>query len=177
MIKKIFFIALIASCLMCVSHKTTATDYKEGDLVFQTSHSAQSKYIALATKSLYTHCGIIINKNNNWYVLEASNVVKITPLEEWKNRGSNFKLKRVVKTPVKIKYKKYLGIKYDTAFKFNNGKYYCSELVYEIYKKQLGITLCEPKKVSTYFILPLKNIMKKRNIDKDQLVVAPCDLL
>ena len=35
------------------------TKIKDGDLIFQTSLSQQSKAIQLATKSKYSHCGII----------------------------------------------------------------------------------------------------------------------
>lgn len=84
---------------------------------------------------------------------------------------------RVLKKPVKIKYEKYLGKPYDLAFKFNNGKWYCSELVYDIYKSQLGIELCQPRKISSYKIDGLEHVLKKRGMNRDQLVVAPCDLL
>ena len=45
-----------------------------------------------------------------------------------------YKRRRVLNKPVKIKYAKYLGKRYDLAFKFNNDKCYCSELIYDIYK-------------------------------------------
>ena len=68
------------------------------------------------------------------------------------------------------------------AFKFDNDKFYCSELIYDIYKNQLGIELCKPKKVSDYLILGLSNlpqlekVMEKREITKEQYVVAPVDI-
>jgi len=87
--------------------------------------------------------------------------------------------RRVFKSKdIKIRYKKYLGKSYDLQFKFNNGKYYCSELVYEIYKEQLDTVLCTPKKVKEYYLPDkVKRAMKRRNISEEQLVVAPCDLL
>lgn len=124
--------------------------YKEGDIVFQISTSRQSPLIQYATLSPWSHCGIVIEKNNQLYVLEASNKVKLTPIKEWTKRGRFHKVKRVriIKQPIKVHYKQYLGIPYDLAFKFNNGKYYCSELVWEIYKDQFGIELCKPRKIS-----------------------------
>lgn len=152
---------------------------KEGDIVFQISKSKQSPLIQLATMSPWSHCGIIVYKNGKPYVLEASNVVKLTDLNTWinKGRGSTWRTKRVINDCPKIRYKKYLGQPYDLAFKFNNGKMYCSELVYTIYKEQLDIELCKPRKVSSYHIFGLNKILKKRHINCDQLVVAPSDLL
>lgn len=43
---------------------------REGDLIFQTSLSAQSKAVQLATKSKYSHCGIIFKDKNGYYILE-----------------------------------------------------------------------------------------------------------
>lgn len=153
--------------------------WQEGDIIFQMSKSKQSPFITWATKSLYTHCGIIVKKNNQYYVLEASNVVKLTPINDWCNRGrfGMCKTRSVLNRPVKINYKKYLGKKYDLEFSFDNDKYYCSELVYQIYKEQLDTILCKPKKVSDYNLIGLRKTMKKRHINKKQLVVAPCDLL
>lgn len=154
-------------------------NFKEGDIVFQMSKSKQSPLVQYATLSPWSHCGIVIEKGDKLYVLEASNVVKLTPLDEWKKKGrlGIIKSKRVCKEPVKIRYKKYLGIPYDLQFKFNNGKYYCSELVYEIYRDQLGIELCKPKEIKRYNTLGIKKKMNQRGISSKQLAVAPCDLI
>ena len=75
-----------------------------------------------------------------------------------------------------------MGKPYDLAFKFDNDKFYCSELIYVIYKEQLGIELCELKQVGDYLIpgiaqLPqLVKVMKKRGITKEQYAVAPVDV-
>ena len=157
----------------------SSQNFKEGDIIFQTSQSKQAPLIAKATGSDITHCGIIIEKNNQFYVLETLGTIKLTPVEKFIKRGlfHRYKVKHL-KTPknIKIKYKKYLGIPYDLAFKFNNGKYYCSELIYDIYKTQLGIELCKPKKLKSYNLTGLKKIAAKRGMNMNQLVVAPSDL-
>jgi hypothetical protein len=53
---------------------------KNGDIIFQTSLSQQSKAIQLATNSKYSHCGIIYKDNGQFYVYEAVQPVKITCL-------------------------------------------------------------------------------------------------
>lgn len=155
-----------------------ASALKEGDIIFQTSKSSQSKYIIMATRSQWSHCGIIIEKPDGLYVLEAISTVSLTPYQQWVERGKGKRVgvRRYTDEPVKIKYGKYLGKPYDFAFKFGNSKWYCSELVYDIYKRQLGVELCEPRPVSNYVISGLDKILTKRGIDNNQLVVAPSDL-
>ncbi len=152
---------------------------KEGDIVFQYSNSSQSNLILWATGSRFTHCGIVVYEGIKAYVLEASNVVKLTPFNKWvdKSRFSQWEIRRVVNRDIKIDYKKYLGKKYDLAFSFDNDKYYCSELVYDIYLNQFGIRLAEPRKVKEYNTLFISEQMKKRGISEEQYVVAPSDLL
>lgn len=159
-------------------------EVKEGDVIFQTSQSQQSPLIQLATRSSISHCGIIIMKNGEPYVLETLKTLTTTPLEEFiaRGKGGKYWLKRSNLENIKIEYEHYLGKPYDLAFKFNNDKFYCSELIYDIYKEQLDIELCKPKKVSDYFILSIdkipqmEQVMKKRGISKEQYVVAPVDI-
>jgi len=175
MMRKILFLML-----MILPMAMFGSNLKEGDVVFQISKSKQSPLVQLATLSPWSHCGIIIEKKGGLYVLEASNVVKLTPWKQWKRRGRGgiVKIMRCKsKDKIKINYKSYLGKSYDLAFKFDNNKYYCSELVYEIYKHQLNIELCTPRKVRDYNIRLLKKKMKQRNINLNQLVVAPSDII
>ena len=159
-------------------------EVKEGDVIFQTSQSQQSPLIQIATRSRISHCGIIVMKNGKPYVLETLKTLVVTPLDKFIARGEGGKywLKRSKKENVKIEYGSYLGKPYDLAFKFDNGKFYCSELIYDIYKNQLGIELCKPKKISDYFILgtdklpQIEKAMKKRGITKEQYAVAPIDI-
>lgn len=178
--KKILIIGilLIAVTSWCYSQSGNHSQLKEGDIVFQISNSKQSPLIAAATASQWTHCGIIVMKNGKPYVLEASKTVRLTPWDEWKNRGRGgiTAMKRHTEKNIKISYQKYLGKSYDLDFKFDNGKWYCSELVYDIYLKQLGIKLCEPRPVSDYYLIGMDKTMKRRGISKNQLAVAPVDL-
>lgn len=181
---KIFLIAVallsVAGSILCLSlSRMNDIELKEGDLLFQISKSAQSPLIALATGSVYTHCGILVEKQGEWYVLEATGPVKLTPLQQWCDKG-RFKhviSRRVLEKPVKIRYKQYLGQAYDWSFKFDNGKMYCSELIYEIYKKQFGIELSKPRKIGDFNLLGMRKVMKRRGMGKDQLAVAPSDLM
>ena len=159
-------------------------EIREGDVIFQTSQSEQSPLLQIATRSKITHCGIIVMKNGKPYVLETLKTLVLTPLDKFIARGVDGKywLKRSKKDNIKIKYNSYLGKPYDQAFKFENDKFYCSELIYDIYKNQLGIELCKPKKVGDYLIIgtdklpKIEKAMKKRGITKEQYAVAPVDI-
>lgn len=155
---------------------------QDGDVIFHVSESSQSTAIKVGTLSRYSHCGVIIMKNNKPYVLEAENGVELTPMNKWLKRGKMFHHYRVMRLkdeqPLKLSYQ--LGGRYDRAFRFGNGRYYCSELVWEIYKKQNKIELCEPRLFGDYNFLSLPVIqrqIKSRGFDLEQKVVAPSDLV
>ena len=160
------------------------SEVREGDVIFQTSKSQQSPLIQIGTRSKITHCGIIVMRGGKPYVLETLKTLVLTPLDKFIARGEDGKywIKRSSRENIKIKYAKYLGKPYDLAFKFDNGRFYCSELVYDIYQKQLGIELAEPRQVKDYLILftdrlpKLKRAMKRRGISKEQYAIAPVDI-
>ena len=77
--KYIAFVLLIAF-LGCNKNDSRLQD---GDLVFHSSHSSQSQAIELATKSKFSHMGIVLTLNNRQMVYEAVGPVKYTPLREW----------------------------------------------------------------------------------------------
>lgn len=172
-------VAIVLTLIAANSCSASPSKFSEGDVIFIESQSSQSPYIKLVQGSKWTHCGIIVNTSNGLQVLEASKTVRLTPINTFISRSkSGFKVVSP-KSPLKpIKYQKYLDIPYDLEFKFNNGKFYCSELVYQIYKDQ-GITLTYPKKVSDYWftrVPKIRTIMKKRNIQMNQEVVSPKDI-
>jgi hypothetical protein len=163
---------------------TPITDVREGDVIFHTSQSSQSPLIQIGTRSHITHCGIVVIKDGKPFVLETLKTLVLTPLDKFIARGKDGKywLKRSDKENIKIDYAHYLGKPYDLAFSFDNDIYYCSELVYDIYKNQLGIELCKPKQVGDYLILgtdkldKIENTMQRRGITKEQYAVAPVDI-
>jgi hypothetical protein len=124
--------------------------FKSGDLIFQTSLSGQSKAIQLATKSKYSHCGLIYKDGNDCYVFEAIQTVKWTPLYKWIARGQDRKyvIKRLknaeqVLTPATLARMKQVGDqfngkKYDLTFEWSDDKIYCSELIWKIYQRATG---------------------------------------
>ena len=123
-------------------------------------------------------------RNGKSFVLETLKTLQLTPLDKFvaRGKGGKYWLKRSEEENIKIKYAHYLGIPYDLAFKFDNGKFYCSELIYDIYKHQLDIELCKPKRVGDYLMLgagrlpKIKQAMQTRGITTEQYAVAPVDV-
>ena len=180
--KKVLGILLVIVVLFLgikyCSGQTSVDKLKEGDLIFHTSKSEQSPLIQYATMSVLSHCGIIIEKRDGLYVLEATGKLKLTPLQDFINRGKGKQwwAKRVIDKPIKVKYSHLLGRRYDTSFKPDNNLFYCSELLHHIYKTQFGIELCKYRKVSSYHIIGLKKKLIQRGINLEQKVVAPIDI-
>ena len=154
-----------------------------GDVIFHVSKSDQSAAIKIGTLSRYSHCGIVVVENGKSYVIEAERGVEKTPMKTWLRRGKmchHYRVMRLKDTQdLTVRYKGLLGIPYDRAFRFDNGMYYCSELVWEIYKKN-GILLSEPNPLGDYHFLNLpivKRHLKRRHMTLDQKVVPPSDLV
>ena len=193
--KKILIILGLILCVVAYPFRSmlvevvTATkapieDVREGDVIFQTSLSQQSPLIKMGTRSTITHCGVVVMKDGKPYVLETQKTLVLTPLKKFIARGKDGKYwhKRPKIDDIKIKYSGYLGKPYDLAFKFDNGKFYCSELIYDVYLNQLGVELCKPKTIDDYLIFgshripKIKQAMKKRGITMEQYAVAPVDV-
>ena len=164
-------------------------DFKDGDIIFQTSESSQSNAIKLATNSDITHCGIIFKKDKQTYVIEAVQPVKITRIYKWIANGK--KNKYVVKRFENLKksqtqnMKDYginlIGKDYDLHFGWDNKKIYCSELVWKIYKNGANIELCKLKKLKDFNLSNenVKKVLKQRygnNIPLNENVVSPSQI-
>lgn len=166
---------------------------KDGDLIFQTSLSNQSKAIQLATNSKYSHCGIVFKEGDSFYVFEAVQPVKRTPLAEWIARGEKgeFVVKRLKNaeqtlTPEVLQKMKeigkgFYGKKYDLAFEWTDEKIYCSELIWKIYKRAAGIEIGNLEKLRDFDLSSevVRKKIKERYGDKipmDELVISPASL-
>lgn len=165
-------------------------EIKDGDLIFQTSLSGQSKAIQLTTNSKYSHCGIVYNDNGQLYVFEAVQPVKTTRLDKWIARGENghYVIKRLknaeqvltTKTLEKMKSEgeKFKGKNYDLTFEWSDHKIYCSELIWKIYKRATGIEIGKLEKLSDFDLTneAVKKKMKERfgdNIPIEEIVISP----
>jgi hypothetical protein len=165
-------------------------EINDGDLIFQTSLSNQSRAIQLATKSKYSHCGLIYKEGNQYYVLEAAQPVKRTKLDEWIARGKdgNYVIKRIknakqllsatILSKMKVVGKQFEGKNYDLTFEWSDDRIYCSELIWKIYMRGAGIEIGNLQKLKEFELTDeaVKKKMKERYGDKipmDEIVISP----
>ncbi|MVT39558.1 YiiX family permuted papain-like enzyme [Chitinophaga oryziterrae] len=166
---------------------------KDGDIIFQTSSSGQSKAIQLATHSKYSHCGIVYKKGNELFVFEAVGPVKLTPLSKWiaRGEGGKFEIRRLKKreqilTPAVLEKMKqvedrFAGKHYDIYFDWSDDNIYCSELVWKVYKETTGLEVGQLEKLRNFDLSSeaVKQKMKERygdHIPLDENVISPVSI-
>ncbi len=161
--------------------------FQTGDIIFHISKSQQSLSIQKATHSPYSHMGMIVNKNNQTWVLEAIQPVQYTTLNQWIARGENahYVVKRF-KQPLNVRQKtklvqnaeKYLGKPYDIYFEWDDRAIYCSEIVWKAYQHALGIELSPLQQLKQFDLKQneVQRLMRQRygqNIPLNEQVIAP----
>jgi len=169
---------------------TDRNELREGDLIFQTSLSRQSRAIQLATKSKYSHCGLIYKDGKEYYVFEAVQPIKRTPLDKWIARGKDGKyvIKRLknadqVLTPATLAKMKQIGDafngkNYDLTFEWSDDKIYCSELIWKIYQRATGLEIGKTERLRDFDLTneAVKQKMKERygeKIPMNEIVISP----
>ncbi|WP_020380584.1 YiiX family permuted papain-like enzyme [Leptospira interrogans serovar Szwajizak] len=190
---EISFLISIFLVSFYLSSESPIDKIKEGDLIFQETFSEQGKAIKIATRSRYTHVGIIFKYKEKLKVLEAVEPVKITEIDTFISKGKNkhFVIKRLANsdmllTEEKIRLMKsignqYIGKHYDIYFNWSDEKIYCTELAWKIFKQALNIELTEEKRLKDFDLSnpAVKYLMKKRygkNIPLNDFVVSPADM-
>lgn len=185
-----FIIFALGAAAALYAFKEDTPGLRSGDVIFQTSMSPQCHAVRLATRSIFSHCGMIWKVDNKDYVLEAVQPVKMTPLNEWISHGEAKKyvirrLKNVdsILTPAVLKKmeaegRKMLGKSYDGYFEWSDDQIYCSELVWKIYKRAAGIEVGRLQKIKDFDLSsePVKQIIRERygnNIPVNETVISP----
>jgi hypothetical protein len=134
----------------------------DGDIIFHTSRSSQSRLIQEATGSPWSHMGVVFHMDGKPMVYEAVGPVKSTPFKEWTRRGEGgrYVVKRLKDSDRLLMPKNlerlrkvgmaYRGKAYDLRFRFSDEELYCSELVYKMYRNALGIEIGELQRFSDF---------------------------
>ncbi|MDR3094681.1 MAG: hypothetical protein LBU62_08595 [Bacteroidales bacterium] len=134
------WLAILSSC-----HRSAL---RSGDFLFQDIDCPLCTAIENVTDGYegynFSHVGMLVEENGSWCVLEAiSDKVVQTPLSEFMDRSKDadgnpkvlqMRLTRQYRKTVPAiveAVKANIGKPYDDEFLPDNGKYYCSELLYE----------------------------------------------
>jgi hypothetical protein len=167
-----------------------APSVREGDIVFHTSRSSQSLAIQKATGSPYSHMGVVLYRGGKPHVLEAAATVRYTPLARWIARGAggHFVVKRLTNaqsalTPKALEAMRQVarqmeGRPYDPTFDWSDERLYCSELVWKLYDRALGVRLGDLQKLKDFDLSAPEVRAKLRERHGDRLpleepVIAP----
>jgi len=162
---------------------------RDGDIIFQTSKSSQSLAIQRATRSPYSHMGMVVYRGGKPFVFEASSTVRLTPLPEWiaRGEGGRYVAKRLRDaeplTPetmekARAMLRKFQGKSYDLTFEWSDSRMYCSELVWKVYERVLGVRVGELQKLRDFDLTDPAVRVKLRerygaDVPLDEPVISP----
>jgi hypothetical protein len=125
----------------------TAKDLQPGDLIFQNLDCGpMCDAIEAVTEGVdgqdFSHVAMVCRQGDSLVVIEAigkgvhytslTDFAKRTPNKMYVGRVKPLYRKMIGKAEAFAE--KQIGVPYDDAFIYNNGKYYCSELVYDAFK-------------------------------------------
>lgn len=188
--KKLFVIVAIFNLLL--SCKAQGPAVKDGDIIFIQNPSGQGRAIQLATKSKYTHVGVIFYENGKPMVYHAVQPVSVNTLQEFKNMSMDgkYEIKRLKDSTVLTKEtisamlkdaKSKVGVDYDIYFAWDDKEMYCSEYVWKLFNKHANVEVGELRPLKDFDLSSpiVKETMKKRygnTIPYSEKMISPGDM-
>jgi hypothetical protein len=136
---------------------------------------------------------MIVLRDDQPYVLEASATVRYTPLARWVayGVGRHFVVKRLADANRVLTSEalsrldsagaSFLGRPYDLTFEWSDDRMYCSKLVRKIYDRALGIDIGTLQKIREFNLVDptVAKLMKQRYGDAvpmDEPVISPVSM-
>ena len=157
MLKRTCFLFMLSFILISCNNKQGSANFqlKQGDLLFQNTGTSDvanaiKDVTATSLSKNYSHVGIAMLQNDQWFVVEAYPKIGVsqTPLKTFLDRNKN-KLNKSQTTVARLDnvYQPYfakaidygmerLNTPYDDVFLWDDQSYYCSELVYKMFSTQ-----------------------------------------
>lgn len=121
-------------------------ELKDGDLLFQDMDCGPlCDAIEAVTEGYngadYSHMGMVYHRNDTLYIIEAAGTaVRLTTFEKFKKNTTKpilvgrLKAEHATLIPNAIVFSlQQMGVPYDDEYVYDNGKYYCSELIYDAF--------------------------------------------
>ncbi len=180
----------LAVLVAAVSSRTRAAEVvlQEGDLVFETSSSRQSGAIQWATRSPWSHVGIVERSGREVAVIEALGKVSRTPWAAWARRarrGGPYLVLRPrgltaeQRRAAVAEARRFLGRPYDPRFGWGDDRIYCSELVVKAYERGAGVSFGRRERLGDLRLTGIERAMERRwggPIPEELTVVTPASL-
>lgn len=164
------------------------SDKQEGDVLLQSlPHSELTDAIETASESPWSHCGILVKRGGHWQVAQALMDVHYTPLIEYLIQGrdlrvSSFRMKNLTaeqRARLQPGVAKLLGKPYDINYEPDDRKIYCSELVWKVYDRELGIHWGEWEAFGTLNWKPVEVFVRsveRGKVPLDRMMITPVAL-
>lgn len=184
------WLGIVVLLAICACTQSPGYEPRDGDIVFHTSRSSQSLAIQLATKSPYSHMGIVYVRDGKPFVFEAVQPVKLTPLDDWTARGEggHFVVRRLRDADTRFTAEtlrnmravgeQLAGKDYDPYFEWSDERIYCSELVWKVFERGAGIELGELQTIADFDLShpAVQAKVRERYGDQvplDEIVISP----
>lgn len=162
-----------------------AVELRSGDVVLQASKSSRSALIRKASKSKFSHVGVVEVASDGVFVIEAIAPVSRTPIEVWRQRGEGQwvtvlrakDLDEAEARRVVAEAKRQLGKPYDAKYRWDDERIYCSELVVKAFARGADRTVGQQQQVKSLALGKLElALAKKLGISPEQSLVTPGSL-
>jgi hypothetical protein len=135
---------LLLWCSACGSPPAT-DEWLPGDIIFQSTGGSRSRAIEEVTEGIdgraLSHVGLlVVDSSGRRMVIEAiGDRVQLTALDSFLRRDAlnlwarvNDEYRSLVPAAIAFAWQQ-LGVPYDDEYLYDNGKYYCSELIYDAF--------------------------------------------
>jgi len=157
---------------------------RHGDVIFQSlPASPLVQAIEGATRSPFSHCGLVLQRGDSFLVLEAFHVVHETPLGAWIRRGragafSVFRLRSPWSAKIEdviAEALRFTGRPYDMHYAFDDDAIYCSELVFKAFKAATGESLGVTQRLGDLHWRPFEDFIKglEGSVPLDREMITP----
>ncbi len=132
-------------------------DFRSGDILFQHLPGKLGSVICDVTNSPLSHCGMVVERQGELQVIEAVGPVRYISLKKWLQQGDQGHFMQMRLKGVSAKQidstiaaaEIMLGRPYDIQYELDDGKIYCSELVYKAWLNGTEIEVGEKEKLGS----------------------------
>ena len=173
------------ACLAALIAAGKTPPFQNGDVVLQASASERSALIRKASRSPYSHAGVVEVAEDGVFVIEAVQPVKRTPLSVWVKRGVGGKytvlrargLDEGQRAKVVEAAKAELGKPYDARYRWDDERLYCSELVVKAFARGAGLEVGRQETVRSLALSAEElRLAAQLGIASEQTLVTPGSL-